>query len=316
MMMKEMKSLTLNGQKYDSFPDQEARKALENVNLGGITTAQFNALDGLFRVCAYIKGDISAEYNAFIAAFTSGGGEEPEPDIPSGAKTLVSISATYTGGSVAMDTPVNDLTGITVKAHYSDGSSETVSNYTLSGTIAMGRNIILVSYGGMRTTFTVEGVIALVNGIHTFTDGTVLTVSNGNHVSIVFNTNNVGSSDYNDASITISNLTQNSNIIDNPEANVYNKPTWFSVNPGEKLSVVLSNYTQNLHYPNAYASIGFKYAESDESITELSMGKDTKLYGEFTPNETCDIGNMLVYAAEPGSGDTIEFDVSIIVENV
>ena len=31
----------------------------------GLTTAQINALDGMFKVCAFIKADVSEEYNAF-----------------------------------------------------------------------------------------------------------------------------------------------------------------------------------------------------------------------------------------------------------
>ena len=71
--------------------------------------------------------------------------------------TLTSISATYTGGDVAVGTSLDDLTGITVTAHYSDGSTVNVTGYTLSGTIAEGSNTITVSYGGKTTTFTVIG---------------------------------------------------------------------------------------------------------------------------------------------------------------
>lgn len=72
--------------------------------------------------------------------------------------TLTSISATYTGGDVAVGTSLNDLTGITVTATYSDGSTVNVTGYTLSGTIAEGSNAITVSYDGKTTTFTVIGV--------------------------------------------------------------------------------------------------------------------------------------------------------------
>lgn len=72
--------------------------------------------------------------------------------------TLTSISATYSGGDVAVGTAVTDLTGIVVTAHYSDGTSETVTGYTLSGTISEGENIVTISYGGMAATITVTGV--------------------------------------------------------------------------------------------------------------------------------------------------------------
>lgn len=83
-----------------------------------------------------------------------------EPDEPVNPEvTLTSISATYTGGNVAVGTAMTALTGVTVTAHYSDGSSETVTGYTLSGTIAEGSNTITVSYGGKTTTFVVTGEV-------------------------------------------------------------------------------------------------------------------------------------------------------------
>ena len=83
-------------------------------------------------------------------------GETPEEPAPE--KTLTSISATYSGGDVAVGTAASALTGVAVTAHYSDGTSYTVTGYTLSGTISEGSNTITVSYGGKTTTFAVTGV--------------------------------------------------------------------------------------------------------------------------------------------------------------
>ena len=124
----------------------------------GFTTEQISALDGMFKVCAYIKENVNTEYNAFKIAFgidNEGGNEEPKPDT---TKTLQSISATYTGGNVRVGTSVNSLTGLTVKAHYSDGTSSNVTGYTLSGTIAEGNNTITVTYQELTTTFIVIGI--------------------------------------------------------------------------------------------------------------------------------------------------------------
>lgn len=74
------------------------------------------------------------------------------------AKTLTSISATYTGGNVNVGTELTSLTGITVTATYSDNTTSIVNGYTLSGTIAEGSNTITVTYQGKTTTFTVTGV--------------------------------------------------------------------------------------------------------------------------------------------------------------
>lgn len=73
-------------------------------------------------------------------------------------RVLTSISAVYTGGDVEVGTAVIDLTGITVTAHYSDGSSEIVTDYSLFGEIIKGENSIIVIYEDMTTAFTVIGI--------------------------------------------------------------------------------------------------------------------------------------------------------------
>lgn len=128
----------------------------------GLTTAQINAMDGMFKVCAFIKADVSAEYTAFKTAFgiADSGGGDGDPDEPiTPDVTLTSISATYSGGDVAVGTAVADLTGIVVTATYSDGSTSTVTGYTLSGEIVEGDNTIIVTYNGKTATFTVTGTV-------------------------------------------------------------------------------------------------------------------------------------------------------------
>ena len=82
---------------------------------------------------------------------------DPEPD-PKPEKTLTGITAVYTGGEVAVGTAVSALTGITVTASYSDGSTEAVTGYTLSGTINEGSNTVTITYQGKTATFVVTGV--------------------------------------------------------------------------------------------------------------------------------------------------------------
>ena len=71
---------------------------------------------------------------------------------------LVGISASYSGGTVAAGTTLDQLTGITVTATYSDGSTATVASgdYTLSGMLTAGQdNTVTVTYQGKTATFTV-----------------------------------------------------------------------------------------------------------------------------------------------------------------
>jgi len=85
---------------------------------------------------------------------------------------VTGITATYSGGDVAVGTALSDLTGITVKATYSDGSTSNVTGYTLSGEIAEGSNTITVSYEGLTTTFTVKGVIITYSITNNLTNAT------------------------------------------------------------------------------------------------------------------------------------------------
>ena len=180
-----------------------------------LTDAQINALDGMFKVCAFIKADISAEYNEFCTAF----------DIE--AATITGISATYSGGSVPAGTALDDLTGIVVTAQYSDGSTATVTGYTLSGEIAEGSNTITVTYQDKTATFTVTGTAAaqvytvtnnLTNVTNSnaqteVTDGfysATLTVADGNvlnSITITMGGVDITDSVYGDGSILISDVT-------------------------------------------------------------------------------------------------------------
>lgn len=125
----------------------------ENGTTGG-TGLSAEAIDKLEEVgnyLVYTTADGGSKWTELIAILRSGSsGEETEV-------TLSSISATYSGGSVLVGTSVNALTGIVVTAKYSDGSTKTVTGYTLSGTIAEGSNTVTISYGGKSTTITVIG---------------------------------------------------------------------------------------------------------------------------------------------------------------
>ena len=70
---------------------------------------------------------------------------------------LASISAVYTQSGTVYDTDnLDDLkSDIVVTAHYNDNTSETVTTYTLSGTLAAGTSTVTVTYGGKTTTFSV-----------------------------------------------------------------------------------------------------------------------------------------------------------------
>lgn len=313
--MGEMKTLKFPGYSEPmEIVDAKARESISklsdeiaNLQTSGLTTAQINALDGLFKIGAYTE-DASAAYAAFKTAFGISDSEGGEPE-----KILTGISATYSGGDVPVGTALSELTGIVVTATYSDGSTQILTDYTLSGTIAEGENVITVTYKDMTTTFTVVGdpnisPYALANGTHTFDDGTTVTVTNGSHVSITINSKlgNPG------ASIVLSDVTQNSQsfVVDN----AYNpQSTWFSLATGDDVSVSYENFV-NSSSPTDTA-MGFKKTGSSSSVSALSLTyPNTSKTAKIA--EDVEVGNLFIYFGSTAVGDTVEFDVSVTVNGV
>lgn len=129
----------------------------QNPMNGGLSDVEKDLLLTLFRGAVY-QSETAEETAAAYSNLQKLWGDTDDPDTTPNV-TLTRISAVYSGGDVAVGTAVSELTGIVVTAIYSDGTSETVTGYTLSGTIAEGSNTVTISYGGKTTTFTVTGVV-------------------------------------------------------------------------------------------------------------------------------------------------------------
>lgn len=119
---------------------------------GGLTTPQINSLWSLMQKMSFAQVVSKEELDYFKATW----GVKTSEDLTE--KDVVSITVTYTGGEVEEATPLTDLEGITVKAKLTDGSTMTVQEYTLSGEIKVGVNIITVTFKGKKATFSVTGV--------------------------------------------------------------------------------------------------------------------------------------------------------------
>lgn len=189
--MSEMKSLTLNGTKYDSFVDKTARKAIEEmeqngtggtvseeqiaqavedymaehpVSGGGMSATASALLINILRNGVY-GADQSANITALEAALASGGGGTDEPDTPD---TPVEPGVTYY-------TIVNVLTNVTNSnstAKVSEGAS-----YIGTLTAADGFNMsaVTVTMGGVDVTADVyaDGTIT----IESVTGNVIITAS-------------------------------------------------------------------------------------------------------------------------------------------
>ena len=97
---------------------------------------------------------VTVTYNSKTTTFNVTVTEEIEQPV----KTLESITAVYSQGSKVIypTTSLNSLkSDLVVTANYSDGSQETITDYTLSGTLTVGTSTITVTYNSKTTTFNV-----------------------------------------------------------------------------------------------------------------------------------------------------------------
>lgn len=133
------------GSSYDAAltPEEGYEIRTVTVSMGGtdITQSACYTAAGAQRIgISTVAGDVSITVTA-------------EP-----AVVLTGITATYTGREVPAGTSVEHLSGVTVTAHYSDGSTQILPKYAISGTIEDGENMVMIAFGGFHTTITVMGV--------------------------------------------------------------------------------------------------------------------------------------------------------------
>jgi hypothetical protein len=152
--------------------------------------------------------------------------------------TLSYITCAYTQSGTVYNTDTLDSlkSDLVVTAHMNDGSTRTVTTYTLSGTLTVGTSTITVSYGGKTVTFTVTVTQAPLypfeNGTHTFdTYPHKITVTNGNTATIELSNTNY------DCYANISNVSNNGNMA-NVNTNWFNNDeTYFTLHAGETLNI-------------------------------------------------------------------------------
>jgi hypothetical protein len=116
-------------------------------------------------------------------AYTNQGGQTLYEALFNAFYPVASISAVFNqGASVIYNTDSLDVLKqyLTVTATYEDGTSGTVTGYTLSGTLEEGTSTITVSYGGKTTSFNVAvtwraniDAFRICNSAETVSDGIV-----------------------------------------------------------------------------------------------------------------------------------------------
>ncbi|MDN0043782.1 hypothetical protein [Mediterraneibacter glycyrrhizinilyticus] len=119
------------------------------------------------------------------------GGGSGEPTTP----TLTSIIVTWSADSADVGTDPKTLIS-SVKANYSDGASQTVTEYTVTPTsLVEGNNIVTVTYNGKSATKSITGVAEQIGGAEVVmlapvqkSGATVTDYSDGGHTAFVGST--------------------------------------------------------------------------------------------------------------------------------
>lgn len=109
-------------------------------------------------IASIVDGVITPISNGAATVTATCGTKSATCTITVSLPTLQSISAVYNQGSTVIypNSSLNDLkAGLTVTGTYPDNSTETITNYELSGTLTEGTSTITVTYNSLTTTFDV-----------------------------------------------------------------------------------------------------------------------------------------------------------------
>ena len=144
--------------------DDRVTAAEEDINnlkaKNGFTDTEIVLLKNILYAIEYSTAEKAATNKEYIdTLIASLSGEDVLPE---------SISATYSGGGVALDTDIDTLKAdLVVRVNYSDGTYHTLNSneYTLSGNLhTSGISTITVSWQLLSTTFTVNVISNLPSG--------------------------------------------------------------------------------------------------------------------------------------------------------
>lgn len=288
-------TLTLSGVAADAKKTgdeiSDLRSAIQQS--GGLTADVKQALENLLEKVAYIDGNGQTYLDALHTAMYP-------------PANLTRITAVYTQSGTVYDTDsLDDLKAdLVVTAFYDNSTSEIVSTYTLSGTLAEGTSTITVSYGGKTTTFNVT-----VTHVRTvdYTDGYI--DDNGEIVSA---TNNYVSNNYD--AVTAGDFVQVQNF--SPASSVrvaeYDSSKNFIKRSFQTQSELHNGQSYKLADNTAFVRMGFVTTAPDNSFADYVVcdaptnlnyyvGKDINT----STGELQDNANRAVTDFIPASGTTI-----------
>ena len=261
-----------------------------------------------------LSGTLSAGSNTITVSY---GGQTTTITVT--VVALSSISAVYTQSGTVYDTAsLDDLKAdLVVTANFADSTTQTVTGYTLSGTLTEGTSTITVSYGGKSTTFNVTVTETALYPIRDISNMKVsgdimLSVSNGNHIALKTTANSRTCYIF-------------SSYVKPTYGTDFNTNTLFSIPAGATYEIKVKNisYSGNTEASNNFRlavkasdSTGTTVAKSD-SITIANTGdgtlSDVTNTATLETDSATNIGSIWfsVYRAV-----TLEFDVELRVNGV
>ena len=262
-----------------------------------------------------LSGTLSAGSNTVTVSY---GGQTTTITVT--VVALSSISAVYTqSGTVYTTTSLDDLKAdLVVTATFADSTTQTVTGYTLSGTLTEGTSTITVSYAGKTTTFNVTVTETALYPIRDISEMAVssdikLSVSNGNH--IVLKTTANSRTCYIFSSYVKTNY--------NP---VFIANELFSLPAGATYEIKVKNisYTGNTVASNNFVGLNAKASDSSGttvatsgSITIANAGdgtlSDVTNTATLETDSVTNIGSIAFFAYRPV---TLEFDIELRVNGV
>ena len=230
--------------------------------------------------------------------------------------TLSSISAVYTQSGTVYDSDSLDSlkADLVVTARWSNSTTSTVadSDYTLTGTLAVGTSTITVSYGGKTDTFTVTvtergALYPLKNGTwDTGEENPIyrITITNGNHIKFE-SLRAVSQQIF--ANLHDGGMSTSADIINN-------LPELFVIPANTETTLTISNVVNsggvsfNCNFRKANANASSSFGIGDGTHTDGAVVTKT-----LTADESVSCLFFYHVQAIAAVGSVIEFDVSLFV---
>ena len=273
----------------------------------GLSTEVKNAILDCFENVAWTNNQGQTYYDALSELFFP-------------PTTLVSISAVFNQGSAVIydNTSLDSLKQyLTVTALYDDESTETVTNYTLSGTLTAGTSTVTVTYKNKTTTFTVTvtavPTLSSISAVYTqsgavYTSDTLDSLKADLVVKAIYSDSSEVTINENDYSLSGALTVGTSTIT----VSYSGKTTTFNVTVSQavELSSISAVYTQS---GTVYTSDSLNSLKADLVVTATYDDSSTRTVNDYTLSGTLTVGTSTITVTYGGKTTTFTVTVTAVV---